>query len=76
MAMFKSITVINPQQNEMEIDINVDNIVFVSEVDLPSNITGMDGQPKTNKGSSIALANGMMLNSPLTRDELLEVLNE
>lgn len=68
--MFRDITIINPAGEETTLRINKDNIVFLSEVDLPTNIKGLDGEPKTNKGSSLALANGMCLNSPLTVDEI------
>ncbi len=71
--MFRDIVIVNPEGAETTLRINKDNIVFLSDVDLPSNIKGLDGILKTNKGSSLALANGMCLNSPLTVDEIEEL---
>ncbi len=68
--MFKDIVIVNPEGAETTLRINKDNIVFLSDVDLPSNIKGLDGVSKTNLGSSLALSNGMCLNSPLTVDEI------
>ncbi len=73
--MFKEIEVIDPQGALMNLDINPANVVFLSDVDLPSNVVGLDGEAKTNKGTAIALANGMVINSPLTKEETKEVFD-
>lgn len=73
--MFRDIIIVNPEGVETTLRINKDNVVFLSDVDLPSNIKGLDGEPKTKLGSSLALANGMCLNSPLTNDEIEELFN-
>ena len=74
--MLKKIEVISPQGDTMEMRINPANVVFLSEVDLPTNITGIDGQPKTNKGTALALANGMIINSELSINNVEKLLGD
>jgi len=64
--MFKKIEVINQDAQIKELTINTDNIVFLSEIDIPTNIKGLDGKPKVKKGTSIALSNGLIINTEFT----------
>jgi hypothetical protein len=66
----------NDQDARTTIEINPDNVVFLSSVSLPTKITGLDGEPKTLEGTAIAMSNGMMLNSSSSIDELIEILGE
>lgn len=72
--MFKKIKVCSPTHEETEIIINPKNIVFISEADIPTNIKGINGIPQTVEGAAIAVNNGMIFNTRLTVEEVIECL--
>ena len=74
--MFKKIEIVNQEDNTLEITINSENIVFLSTVDLSSNVVGLDGEPKPKMGTAIALSSGIVLNSELTVDEIVKLFGE
>ena len=71
--MFKSIEVINQTGAEIDIILNSEGIVFISDVELDSNVVGLDGEKKVKPGSAIMLSNGMTLNSELSAAEIVNL---
>jgi len=69
--MFKKIEVINQDTQIKELTINTDNIVFLSEINIPTNIKGLDGEPKLKKGTSIALSNGLIINTEISIKDII-----
>ena len=71
--MFKKIEITNQAGNTLEITLNSQNVVFLSEVDIPTNVVGLDGEPKPKAGTAIALSSGIVLNCELTVKEIVEL---
>lgn len=71
--MFKRVEIVNQSGNTTPIPINSENVVFLSEVEIPTNVVGLDGQPKSDTGTALALSNGMMLNSKMKVENVVKL---
>jgi hypothetical protein len=70
--MFKIINAINQEDGKTkELTINTDNIVFLAEADVSTNIKGLDGEPKLKKGTSIMFSNGLVIDTESTINQII-----